>query len=204
VFFFLRMATLTTHGSSQLDRELLCFFLAWSCYTPGLDFFHILRAAILYDRVTVSFYFQLLSVFFCLRILAKCSLQNVSEIDHRGQFHQHVYKQISQKCKNSVKLSVCTFLGLRTKKQLAVKCCWNWLQKTSNIHWALGHGAVGCKFTHHNHFSAYLVRHFLSLGENSQNFLGKFVRFFVTLGLKILRLFRLKVLFEADIIKGWC
>jgi len=37
---------------------------------------------------------------------------------------------------------------------------------------------------------------------NSQNFLGKFVRFFLTLGLKILRLFRLKVLFEADIIKG--
>jgi len=29
-------------------------------------------------------------------------------------------------------------------------------------------------------------------------------KFFVTLCLKILRLFRLKVLFEADIIKGWC
>jgi len=41
-----------------------------------------------------------------------------------------------------------------------------------------------------------------NLSENSQNFLGKFVRFFVTLGLKILRLFRLTVLFEADIIKG--
>jgi len=40
------------------------------------------------------------------------------------------------------------------------------------------------------------------LGGDSQNFLGKFVRFFVTLGLKILRLFILKVLFEADIIKG--
>jgi len=40
------------------------------------------------------------------------------------------------------------------------------------------------------------------LGGDSQNFLGKFVRFFVTLGLKILRLFRLKVLFEAEIIKG--
>jgi len=39
-------------------------------------------------------------------------------------------------------------------------------------------------------------------GGNLQNFLGKFVRFFETLGLKILRLFRLKVLFEADIIKG--
>jgi hypothetical protein len=39
-------------------------------------------------------------------------------------------------------------------------------------------------------------------GGYSQNFLSKFVRFFVTLGLKILRLFRLKVLFEADIIKG--
>jgi len=32
-------------------------------------------------------------------------------------------------------------------------------------------------------------------GGNSQNFLRKFVRFFVTLGLKILRLNRLKVLF---------
>ncbi len=40
------------------------------------------------------------------------------------------------------------------------------------------------------------------LGGDSQNFLNKFVRFFVTLGLKILRLLRLKVLFEADIIKG--
>jgi hypothetical protein len=40
------------------------------------------------------------------------------------------------------------------------------------------------------------------LGGNSQNFLGKFVRFLVTLGLKILRLFRLKVLFEANIING--
>jgi len=36
---------------------------------------------------------------------------------------------------------------------------------------------------------------------NSQNFLSKFIRFFVTLGLKILRLLRLKVFFEADIIK---
>jgi len=40
------------------------------------------------------------------------------------------------------------------------------------------------------------------LGGDSQNFLRKFVRFFVTLGLKILRLFWLKVLFGADIIKG--
>jgi len=40
-----------------------------------------------------------------------------------------------------------------------------------------------------------------TLGGNSQNFLQKFVRFFVTLGIKILRLIRLKVLFEADIIK---
>jgi len=36
-----------------------------------------------------------------------------------------------------------------------------------------------------------------------QNFVDKFVRFFVTLGLKILRFIRLKVLFEADINKGW-
>ena len=41
------------------------------------------------------------------------------------------------------------------------------------------------------------------LGEDLQNFLGKFEIFFVTLGLKIFKLFRLKVLFEADIIKGW-
>ncbi len=39
------------------------------------------------------------------------------------------------------------------------------------------------------------------LGGNSQKFLRKFIRFFATLGLKTLRLFRLKVLFEADIIK---
>jgi len=41
-------------------------------------------------------------------------------------------------------------------------------------------------------------------GGDSQNFLGKFQRFFVTLNLKILRLFRIKVLFEADISKGGC
>ena len=41
-----------------------------------------------------------------------------------------------------------------------------------------------------------------SQGGDSQNFLHKFVRCFVTLGIKILRLFRLKVLFEADIKKG--
>jgi hypothetical protein len=40
------------------------------------------------------------------------------------------------------------------------------------------------------------------LAGDSQNFLQKFVRFFVTLGLKILRFFMHKVLFEADIIKG--
>jgi len=34
-------------------------------------------------------------------------------------------------------------------------------------------------------------------GGDSQNYLGKFIRFFVTLGLEILRLFRLKILFEA-------
>jgi len=34
-------------------------------------------------------------------------------------------------------------------------------------------------------------------GGDSQKFLGKFVRFFLTLGLKILRLFRLKVLFKG-------
>jgi len=38
-------------------------------------------------------------------------------------------------------------------------------------------------------------------GGNSQNFLSIIVRFFVTLGLKILRFLRLKVVFEADIIK---
>jgi len=40
----------------------------------------------------------------------------------------------------------------------------------------------------------------LQQGGDSQNFLHKFVNFFVTLGLKILRLFSLKVLFEAAII----
>jgi len=39
-------------------------------------------------------------------------------------------------------------------------------------------------------------------GRNSQNYLGVFVRFFVTPGLKILRLKWLKVVFDADIIKG--
>jgi len=61
-----------------------------------------------------------------------------------------------------------------------------------------------CIFTQNikmNFFSVIKVKH---LGGNSQNFLWKFVRFFLTLGLKILRLFGLKVLFEADIIKGWC
>jgi hypothetical protein len=38
-------------------------------------------------------------------------------------------------------------------------------------------------------------------GGVSQNILGKFVRFFKNLGLQILRLFRLKGSFEADIIK---
>jgi len=38
------------------------------------------------------------------------------------------------------------------------------------------------------------------LGGDSQNFLFKLARFFVTLGLKILRLLRFKVLIEADII----
>ncbi len=37
-------------------------------------------------------------------------------------------------------------------------------------------------------------------GGDSQNFLGKFVRFFVTLVLKVL--IRFKVLFEADINKS--
>jgi len=44
-----------------------------------------------------------------------------------------------------------------------------------------------------------LLQEFLG---DSQNFLPKFVRFFVALGLKILRLLRLKELFKADIIKG--
>jgi len=35
-----------------------------------------------------------------------------------------------------------------------------------------------------------------------QNFIGKFVRFFVTLGLNILILFKFMVIFEAEIIKG--
>ncbi len=39
------------------------------------------------------------------------------------------------------------------------------------------------------------------LGGNSQNFLSKFVRFFVTLGLKILILLSLKAVIEAEIDK---
>jgi len=41
-----------------------------------------------------------------------------------------------------------------------------------------------------------------NLGGDSQNFLRKFVRFFLTLGLKILRFLSLKIVIEADIIKG--
>jgi hypothetical protein len=37
----------------------------------------------------------------------------------------------------------------------------------------------------------------ISQGEDSQNFLHIFVRFFITLGLKILRLFRFKALFDV-------
>jgi len=44
---------------------------------------------------------------------------------------------------------------------------------------------------------------FETRGRDSQNFSGKFVRFFVTLGLKILWLFRFKVIFEADINKSY-
>jgi len=40
------------------------------------------------------------------------------------------------------------------------------------------------------------------LSGNSQNILQKFVRFFINRGLEILSIFMLKVLFEADIIKG--
>jgi len=40
-------------------------------------------------------------------------------------------------------------------------------------------------------------------GGDSQDLLCKFVRFFVSLGRKISRLFRFKVLFEADIMKRW-
>jgi hypothetical protein len=51
-----------------------------------------------------------------------------------------------------------------------------------------------------NTFSHWAI--FITMERDSQNFLCKFVRLFVTLGHKILRLFRLKVFFEADIIKG--
>jgi len=40
-----------------------------------------------------------------------------------------------------------------------------------------------------------------ALSRNSQNFLRKFLIFFVTLGLKILRLYWVKVVFEADMKK---
>ncbi len=51
----------------------------------------------------------------------------------------------------------------------------------------------------HQKEQTFIIQRVKGAGQNSQNFLGKFVRF---LGLKILRLFRLKVLFETDIIKG--
>jgi len=41
-----------------------------------------------------------------------------------------------------------------------------------------------------------------NLGQNLQNFFGKFVRFFVTLGLNNLRLEWLKVVYEADVNKS--
>jgi hypothetical protein len=57
------------------------------------------------------------------------------------------------------------------------------------------------KYSAHQCFVALHLRNtHKTQGGNSQNFLGKFIRFFVTLDLKIMRLFRLKVLFEATII----
>ena len=53
---------------------------------------------------------------------------------------------------------------------------------------------------HHNDVLNYSILD-LALCGNSQNFLHKFVRFFVTLGLKILRLLRQKVVFEAYVMK---
>ncbi len=50
-------------------------------------------------------------------------------------------------------------------------------------------------------FGDFIVR-FIGLGGNSQNLLHKFIIFFVTLGFEIFILFRLKVLFEVDNIKG--
>jgi len=50
----------------------------------------------------------------------------------------------------------------------------------------------------------FMLSHEKVPGRNLQNFLGKFVRFFVTLGLEILILLWLKVVFEADINKKLC
>ncbi len=41
-------------------------------------------------------------------------------------------------------------------------------------------------------------------GGNSQNFLSRILKIFVTLGLKILILSRLKEVFEREILKCWC
>jgi len=57
--------------------------------------------------------------------------------------------------------------------------------------------------THFDLYKIFIIR-LMKQGWDSQNFLHKFVRFFVTLGIKILRLFRLKVIFEADINIEWC
>jgi len=50
--------------------------------------------------------------------------------------------------------------------------------------------------------SKYLQKTGKTLGGNSQNFLCKFIRFFVSLGLKILTLFRLKALLKQISLKG--
>jgi len=54
------------------------------------------------------------------------------------------------------------------------------------------------------HFWTKFHNHKKSPGWGFTKLLKQICKFFVTLGLKTLRLFRLQVLFEADIIKGWC
>ena len=58
-----------------------------------------------------------------------------------------------------------------------------------------------CLICYVNMFGKALYRS-LTPGWKFTKLLTQIQRFFVTLGLKILRLFKLKVVFEADIIKG--
>jgi len=93
-------------------------------------------------------------------------------------------------CSTSVNQSNCPWQSLSKPK------LWEKSSDSNNNFWLF-------RFFHKNHITLYDF-YPLHLGGNLQKFLSKFVRFFITLGLKIFILLRLKVVFEADIIKRWC